>query len=515
MAERVLLDNNKRRAKQGEDGGGGDGEKKSRTLRRKLMAAGVEATPLPDGSPLPFEKRKGGGGSAPKEPPFRLVFRAPIVVAAAGSLHTPALLLRSGLKNRNIGRGLRLHPSLVVLGRFPQKEEEEEKKKKKNTGDIEDFGRAGSVCMDKRPIMSAFGKGSADWEGKEGERERETSQRRKISFAQQKNSNLFNNNKKNSLFLTGSGYGSLLMTPSLHLAGFAATVPWRGNAEFKKILSSYGDWSPVLVLTRDGSGRSGGSKGGGRVSLDSQGQPRFDYRPSRSDARAKGVAAAVDALAAAGAVEIGSFLQTPFLSLPPATATATTAATTTDAAAAAAFATSSSERKLAVERYKRRIEKEFGPRAIRSGGSGATIISAHQMGTARAGPSPKAGAVEGRTGESFEVENLFVSDASLFPTASGVNPMISICALSWMVSKGICERKLGRKRAAAAARSVLARASVSLLSPPFPSSPPPPSSSSSCSLSPAAIFKEAVEGGAGLPPSCSCSRANPVVVSRE
>ena len=101
------------------------------------------------------------------------------------------------------------------------------------------------------------------------------------------------------------------MTPSLHLAGFAATVPWRGSAEFKRLLSSYGDWSPVLVLTRDGGGgKRGSKKGGGRVTLDSQGQPRFDYRPSRADARAmaSGAAAAVEALAAAGAEEIGSFL---------------------------------------------------------------------------------------------------------------------------------------------------------------------------------------------------------------
>ena len=110
------------------------------------------------------------------------------------------------------------------------------------------------------------------------------------------------------------------MTPSLHLAGFSATVPWRGNLEFKRLLSSYGDWSPVLVLTRDGSGSGrGGGGGGGRVSLDSQGQPRFDYRPSRRDARAmaRGAAAAVGALAAAGAVEVGSFLHTEFLQLPP------------------------------------------------------------------------------------------------------------------------------------------------------------------------------------------------------
>ena len=299
------------------------------------------------------------------------------------------------------------------------------------------------------------------------------------------------------------------MTPSLHLAGFAATVPWRGNAEFKRLLSSYGDWSPVLVLTRDGGGRVEKgkkvkrSKGGGRVSLDSQGQPRFDYRPSKIDARsmAKGAAAAVEALAAAGAVEIGSFLQFPFLALPPPLPPSAAAATSSSA--------DRDERKLAVERYKRDIETGFGPRAIRRGGVGATVISAHQMGTARAGKKPKTGAVEGATGETWEVEGLFVADASLFPTASGVNPMVSICALSWMVAEGICERSVGKKRAAAGIRSILARASSSSSS----------SSDSSC-LSPAAILREAVEGGSGLPllplsSSSSSSQRGPVLVPRE
>ena len=44
--------------------------------------------------------------------------RARAVVAAAGALETPALLLRSGLRNPNVGRGLRLHPATAVFGVF-------------------------------------------------------------------------------------------------------------------------------------------------------------------------------------------------------------------------------------------------------------------------------------------------------------------------------------------------------------------------------------------------------------
>ncbi|RHZ03960.1 hypothetical protein DYB31_015115 [Aphanomyces astaci] len=61
----------------------------------KDAASGVEATVL--------------NGSV------RLVVKAKTVVCCAGSLHTPALLLRSGLSNPNIGRHLRLHPVKLTL----------------------------------------------------------------------------------------------------------------------------------------------------------------------------------------------------------------------------------------------------------------------------------------------------------------------------------------------------------------------------------------------------------------
>lgn len=50
----------------------------------------------------------------------RAVIEAPVVLLAAGALDTPALLLRSGLGNGRVGRGLRLHPSPLVSATFPE-----------------------------------------------------------------------------------------------------------------------------------------------------------------------------------------------------------------------------------------------------------------------------------------------------------------------------------------------------------------------------------------------------------
>lgn len=59
--------------------------------------------------------------TAPDGSRHRLTVRARVVVAAAGGIHTPAILRRSGLSNRNIGRHLRLHPATAVMGVFPQR----------------------------------------------------------------------------------------------------------------------------------------------------------------------------------------------------------------------------------------------------------------------------------------------------------------------------------------------------------------------------------------------------------
>ena len=61
--------------------------------------------------------------------------------------------------------------------------------------------------------------------------------------------------------------------------------------------------------------------------------------------------------------------------------------------------------------------------------------SAHQMGTARIHPNPSEGVVD-LNGKVHGLKNVYITDSSTFPRCSGVNPMITIQAMShFLVSK--------------------------------------------------------------------------------
>ena len=68
--------------------------------------------------------------------------------------------------------------------------------------------------------------------------------------------------------------------------------------------------------------------------------------------------------------------------------------------------------------------------------------TAHQMGTCRMSSSEKGkgrqpGGVVDPKGQAWGVEGLFVADASVFPSASGVNPMVTNMAISDWISRGV------------------------------------------------------------------------------
>lgn len=64
--------------------------------------------------------------------------------------------------------------------------------------------------------------------------------------------------------------------------------------------------------------------------------------------------------------------------------------------------------------------------------------SAHQMGTCRMSGSPRRGVVDVR-GKVWGIEGLYVADASVFPSASGVNPMITTMSFGEWIGRRVVE----------------------------------------------------------------------------
>jgi choline dehydrogenase-like flavoprotein len=64
------------------------------------------------------------------------------------------------------------------------------------------------------------------------------------------------------------------------------------------------------------------------------------------------------------------------------------------------------------------------------------VFSAHQMGTCRMGRDARSAVCDAR-GEVFGAKGVYVSDASLFPVSSGVNPMVTVMALAKCVAEGV------------------------------------------------------------------------------
>ncbi|KAJ3104984.1 hypothetical protein HDU96_008747 [Phlyctochytrium bullatum] len=286
---------------------------------------------------------------------LRFVVKAPTVVSSCGSVNTPALLLRSGLKNPNIGRNLRLHPVTTVHGFFPQT-----------------LTRPFSGAM-----MTAVSDVVAD--------------------------------------IDGTGYGAKLEIYAAHPGTVGSTLPWRNPEDYRRLMLQFPRSVNMIVLTRDNDSTA-------RVFIDKAGRPRIDFNLGKRDSATmvKGLEAGAKILAAAGAVEINtSQLGSVPLRLED-------EATRADPCASPAM-------------------KEWLDKTKRLGVkmNSAGLSCAHQMGSCRMGATPAMGAVN-PDGESWEVKGLYVADASLFPTASGVNPMITTFAVSYSVGQFI-KRNLEKK----------------------------------------------------------------------
>ena len=196
-------------------------------------------------------------------------------------------------------------------------------------------------------------------------------------------------------------WAPIFETVPLHPGGAATALPWQSAAQHRGLMERSAHLSLIGVLCRDTSE--------GRVRVDRDGNPRVRWRLNRQDEdrMAAGVAAAGEVLAAAGATEVFSVHRQRFAFRPG------------DGDAHRAWAEAT---------------RRAGYRAGR-----ATLASYHQMGSCRMGADPATSAV-GPDQQAHEVKALYVADASVFPTAVGVNPMLTVMGLAHRAAAGIAER---------------------------------------------------------------------------
>nr|POE85208.1 long-chain-alcohol oxidase fao2 [Quercus suber] len=215
--------------------------------------------------------------------------------------------------------------------------------------------------------------------------------------------------------MDGEGYGPKLECVTMLPGLFLPTFAWQNGLHWKEFTAKMRRMTGYISLTRD--------RYGGRIWPDPvDGRPRVQYTPSRFDRDhiLEGVARTAEILYVEGAREIIPSIPglEPFvrpLSIAP---EATPAPSINDADFAA---------------WIQKLRKT----GLQSGDAG--FASAHQMGTCRMGTSPHSSVVD-PTGRVWGTQGLWICDTSVFPNASGVNPMVTCMGVSRGIARGIAEQ---------------------------------------------------------------------------
>ncbi|HET8713169.1 MAG TPA: GMC family oxidoreductase N-terminal domain-containing protein [Gemmatimonadales bacterium] len=266
---------------------------------------------------------------------FALTVRAKTVVVAGGSIHSPALLLRSGVRLPALGRHLALHPATAVLAEMDE---------------------------DVRPWTGTVQAHYSD------------------QFAD-----------------LHQGYGFKFETAPVHPSLLALAAPWESAAQHRERMAQLPRTALVGILLRD--------RFGGRVSVDRDGTPVIDYRLSRYD-RAhlrRALAAAAELMEAADARQIWVPLARDLRYRPGENARAD---------------------------WLRRVDAAgWGPNEL-------LLVTFHQMSSCRMGANRRSSVVDAEN-RVWGIRNLYVADASTFPSASGVNPMLTVMAIAHRAARMI------------------------------------------------------------------------------
>ncbi|KAL4578502.1 hypothetical protein LXL04_014625 [Taraxacum kok-saghyz] len=205
-----------------------------------------------------------------------------------------------------------------------------------------------------------------------------------------------------SVHKPGSDETYILEVPALGPGSFGALCPWLSGQDLKERMLKFSRTAHVFSLVRD--------RGSGKVT--SAGRINYKFNEFDNQNIKKGLKQALRVLIAAGAVEVGT--------------------QRSDGQRLKCKGVSNEE----IEEFLETVEAVGGPMSMVKDWN--IYCSAHQMGSCRMGKNEKEGAVD-ENGESWEAEGLYVCDASILPSAVGVNPMITIEATAYCLAERIVD----------------------------------------------------------------------------
>ena len=201
--------------------------------------------------------------------------------------------------------------------------------------------------------------------------------------------------------LDGRGYGVRHQTAPIHPGFFSSFAPWDGAARFMGLVEGLSHTAGVGFTVRD--------QTDGEVRVGRDGEPVIRYRLSAQDAQhaRRGMEAAAQMLEAMGAQQIFSS-HARYVGYAPGR-----------------------------DGDRARFVRDMDAAGWASGQ--IQLNGFHLLSSCRMGGSAATSAC-GPEGETWDVRDLVVCDGSAFPTASGVNPMISIEAIAHMNAKALAAR---------------------------------------------------------------------------